>query len=447
MRIAVVGAGPTGLFAAIALARRGHAVTVVDRDTGPRPDGSWERAGVMQFHHPHAFRGPIVDALAAEMPEVVDALLAAGAEPVRLTPGAIAGLRCRRMVFERVLRTAAVAEPGVTLLRGHAEGVLAERGRAVGVRVDGQPLGADLVLDASGRSGRVGRGLRAPAEGGDCGQAYVSRQYRLRAGAEFGTLTMPIAAVAYHVGYAVIAFPHDDGVFSTVVMRSGDDRALTGLRETAAYDAVAAAVPLLAEWTDPERSTPLTGVLPGGRLHNTWCGQLDDRGEVPLPGLVFVGDTMCTTNPSAGRGITTSLLQVRRLLGLLAEHPGDPESATRALDAWGTAHVKPWFDDHVACDAGLAARWAGSDVDLGRPLPSDLVAAAAAVDPSMMAVVGPYLAMQALPGTLAAVEPRAREVYATGWRPPVPDGPTREELVDLVTRAAGGPVRGARVTA
>ncbi|MBW0117617.1 NAD(P)/FAD-dependent oxidoreductase [Pseudonocardia abyssalis] len=437
MRIAVVGAGPTGLFAAIALARRGHAVTVVDRDPGPHPDGSWPRVGVMQFHHPHAFRGPVVDALSAEMPEVVDALLAAGAEPVQVTPDTVAGLRCRRMVFERVLRAAAVAEPGVQLLRGHAEEVLAERGRAAGLRVDGRPLGADLVLDASGRSGRIGRGLRAPAEGGDCGQAYVSRQYRLRPGAEFGPLTMPIAGIAYYPGYAAIAFPHDNGVFSTVVIRSGDDRALTGLRGTAAFDAVAAAVPLLAAWTDPARSTPLTGVLPGGRLHNTWCGQLDDRGEVPLPGLVFVGDTVCTTNPSAGRGITTSLLQVRRLLALLAEHPGDPESLTRALDAWNTAHVRPWFDDHVACDAGLAARWAGADVDLDAPLPSDLIGAAAAVDPSMMAVVGPYLAMQSLPAALAEVEPRAREVYATGWQPPVPDGPTRDELVELVTRAAG----------
>jgi len=449
MRIAVVGAGPTGLFSAIALARRGHAVTVVDRDPGPQPDGSWERAGVMQFHHPHAFRGQVVEALSAEMPDVLDALIAAGAEPAQP-----AGLRCRRMVFERVLHAAARAEPGVTMLCGHAERVLVDRGRVTGLRisgrgrsgpgsagpgVDGQPLYADLVLDASGRAGRFARGLRAPAQGGDCGQAYVSRQYRLRPGAEFGPLTMPIAAVAFYPGYGVIAFPHDSGVFSVVVTRSGDDRALTGLRETAAFDAVAAAVPLLATWTDPERSTPFTGVLPGGRLYNTWCGQLDDAGDVPLPGLVFVGDAVCTTNPSAGRGITTSLLQVRRLLELLAEHPGDPESATRALDAWSTAELKPWFDDHVTCDAGLAARWAGADVDLDRPLPSDLLGAAATVDPSLMPVVGPYLAMQALPATLDEVQPRAREIYATGWRPPVPDGPTRDELVDLVTRAIGEP--------
>jgi hypothetical protein len=54
----------------------------------------------------------------------------------------------------------------------------------------------------------------------------------------------------------------------------------------------------------------------------------------------------------------------------------------------------------------------------------------------MRAVVGPYMAMRALPATLAAVEPRAREIYASGWRPPIPDGPTRDELAELVTAAA-----------
>ena len=70
MRVVVVGAGPTGLFTAMALARRGHGVTVVDRDPGPQPDGSWSRRGVMQFHHPHAFRAQVVEALQAELPEV-----------------------------------------------------------------------------------------------------------------------------------------------------------------------------------------------------------------------------------------------------------------------------------------------------------------------------------------------------------------------------------------
>src|SRR5919112_2199367 len=174
MHVAIVGAGPTGLFGAIALARRGHRVTVVDRDRGPAPDGTWERRGVMQFHHPHAVRQQIMDALDAEMPEVRQALLAAGAQWATMPEGGdqagrFVGLQCRRSTFERILRAAAAAEPGVTLLPGHVDGVLSARGRAMGLRVDGQDLAADLVLNASGRSGRIGDDLRAPEEGADCG--------------------------------------------------------------------------------------------------------------------------------------------------------------------------------------------------------------------------------------------------------------------------------------
>ena len=81
MRTIVVGAGPTGLFTAIALARRGREVVVVDRDPGPPGglDAVWQRKGVMQFHHAHTFRGQVVEALRAEMPDVLDDLVNAGA--------------------------------------------------------------------------------------------------------------------------------------------------------------------------------------------------------------------------------------------------------------------------------------------------------------------------------------------------------------------------------
>ena len=75
----IVGAGPTGLFTAIALARRGRDVTVIDRDPGPPPHGMWQRKGVMQFHHAHTFRGPVVEVLQAEMSDVLGDLVTAGA--------------------------------------------------------------------------------------------------------------------------------------------------------------------------------------------------------------------------------------------------------------------------------------------------------------------------------------------------------------------------------
>jgi hypothetical protein len=44
--------------------------------------------------------------------------------------------------------------------------------------------------------------------------------------------------------------------------------------------------------------------------------------------------------------------------------------------------------------------------------------------------------MRALPSSLRAIEPRAREIYASGWRLPVPEGPDRAELIDLVRGVA-----------
>jgi 2-polyprenyl-6-methoxyphenol hydroxylase-like FAD-dependent oxidoreductase len=340
------------------------------------------------------------------------------------------------MVVEQELRRVAERRPGVALVRGRADAVLAERGRATGVRVGGQRVDGELVVVATGRSGRLADDLRAPGQAADCGVAYVSRQYRLRPGAAPGPMTMPIGAVATHDGYTVIAFPHDAGTFSTLIARPPTEHRLRGLRHEAAWDAAVRAIPLLAAWTDPERAVPLTAVLPGGRLRNTYRGQLDDAGRLPLPGLVAVGDTVCTTNPVAGRGVATSLMQVERLVALVEEHGDDHAATALALDAWCETAIRPWFADHVATDAAQSERWAGRDVDPTRPPTSDLVASAIAADPSLLTVVGPYLIMAALPDSLAAVHPRVQEIYASGWRPPPAEGPTRDELAEVVGSAS-----------
>jgi len=393
----------------------------------------------MQFHHPHGFRQQVVEALLAEMPEVWDDLITAGAAPTTLPdqPERVVGLRCRRLIFERVLRSAAEAQPGVTLRTGHVDDVRSERGCAVGVRVDGHQVDADLVVDASGRAGRHARPFRGPAEGGECGIAYVSRQYQLLPGAQYGPMNAPIGMVTIYPGYQAIVFTHDNRTFSTLIARASTDRQMAALRFQEVFEAASQAIPSLAAWTEPNRSRPITAVLPGGRLYNTYQGQLNDAGQVALNGLIFVGDAVCTTNPSVGRGVATSLMQAQRLIRLLDDYQRDFTSCSLEFDHWCTENIKPWFSDHVYWDAELIRRWSGHDVDLTRPLPPDLIMAATEVDPEMLKVVGPYMAMVALPASLAAVEPRAREIYASGWRPPVPEGPTRDELAALVLSHSG----------
>ena len=81
------------------------------------------------------------------------------------------------------------------------------------------------------------------------------------------------------------------------------------------------------------------------------------------------------------------------------------------------------------------ARWAGADLDLSRPLPSDLVLAAAQQDPVIGAGLGPYASMTAGPASLDPLQDAARRVYENGWRPAYAEGPDRDELARIVSSA------------
>ena len=173
-------------------------------------------------------------------------------------------------------------------------------------------------------------------------------------------------------------------------------------------------------------------MLPGGALLNVYRSQCDKDGALVLPGLFFVGDSVATTTPVFGRGITTTLWQCEALLSLLDHDTDDLAGTGQAFDAWSTDTMRPWVEDHIHMDSAHVDRWNGRDVDLDTPLPSDLILAAAAVRPEIMQHAGGYLAMAALPASLRAAEPTAREVYAGGWRPPYAPGPSRDELAEIV---------------
>lgn len=435
MRTLIVGSGPTGLLLGAALARRGHEVVSVDRDPGPI-GGVWARRGVMQFEHAHGFRPQVSMVLQAEWPEAFDSWLSLGAEPVEV-PNPVGSRQVlvvlsRRSTFERALRHAAVKQPGLALRTGHVDRLVLDRGKVLGARVDGSLVEADLVVDASGRAGRLGRSTGSDGSAdldGDCGLAYVDRTYRLRAGAEPGPMVSPLGYFADFDGYQCLVFLHESGHFSVVLVRPTQDAALKTLRFETAFEAACQAIPALAEWTDPDRAHATSPVLVGGALRNVY------RRQAGTPGLVAVGDSVATTTPTRGRGITMAFMQVTALLTLL-DQGADPCDVAEPFGTWCQRNIEPWVADHIAIDGGMVRRWQGEDLDLSIPLTSDLIAAAVEADPRIGQHAAGYFAMTALPETLRPAEPLAQAVYQNGWRPPYSPGPTRDELVDIIRTPA-----------
>jgi 2-polyprenyl-6-methoxyphenol hydroxylase-like FAD-dependent oxidoreductase len=433
MRTVVAGGGPVGIFTAIALARRGHDVVVVDRDPGPPLSGEWQRAGVMQFEHAHGWRPQVVKALRTEMPDVLDALLDAGAglETMPGMPG-IEALACRRPVLERVLRRCASEQSGLQWRTGHVDRIVVDGGRAVGVMVGGEHLPAEVVVVATGRNSHLGDELRGPVEGGACGFSYVTRVYRARPGR---SAYQGFPSFQTGPGYVSVVIGCDAGTHTVVIAYPTRDSTFQAVRTVEGFDIVAQLVPNLAQWTGPGAFEPLTGVLVGGNLTNTYRLQGPALGLPPATGLFFVGDTVMTTNPAAGRNLALLIPHVQHFLTSLDDPGQDVDDASLALDAWAEQHLRPWYLDHVRWDRSLLSRFEGHDIDVTERIPSDVICAAAAVDESLRPCVGMYLGMASGPDILDAVEPQVRDLLAKGWRPQTP-GPASAEIAQALHGSA-----------
>src|SRR5262245_2660355 len=170
MHIVVVGAGMAGLGTALACARDGHQVTILERDATPMPPSpdaafAWQRRGAPQVRHSHAFLARLRNLLRDRAPDVLEELLTAGATELPFTAelpptltdrsprdgdGDLVALACRRTTFEWVLRRAAMAQDGVELRDGvgvDVDGLQARPG--VPPHVTGVAgIDCDLVVDA-----------------------------------------------------------------------------------------------------------------------------------------------------------------------------------------------------------------------------------------------------------------------------------------------------------
>lgn len=381
MTIIVIGGSAAGRIAALLLARAGHVVVVIERDhLEPAPDvetaaATAFRASAPQIVQPHVLLATFRTLVRERLPDVYAALLAAGvveADVVSQLPGGVTDraaqpgdhelglLLTRRATLDLVLGRAVATEPGVEVRYGvQVTGLLADAGdppRARGVATDHGDLTGDLVVDAAGRRTGIDRWLTAiggrpsQVEQAECGVAYYSRQYRLRDDTPPAPANLRV--VAGLTEFTVGIWPADNGSAQIALAPLATDRRFTPARHPDVFTAVLRTVPFFAAWLDV--LDPITDVTVMGGLHNTLRRLVVD-GRPVVTGLLAVGDAVCTTNPTFGRGLSMVLRGAINLVDVLAAHPHDPYEQVLAMDRAVAEHVAPWFADQAASDQARLA--------------------------------------------------------------------------------------------
>jgi 2-polyprenyl-6-methoxyphenol hydroxylase-like FAD-dependent oxidoreductase len=375
-RVVVVGGGMAGLGSALALARDGHAVTILERDDTPMPANPddafehWERRGAPQVRHSHAFLARLRSLLRARAPDVYSSLLDAGATELRFTDhlpdtltdheprdgdDELVAIACRRTTFEWVLRRAVLAEPGVELRHGvAAEGLAAEAvadgsgvPRVVGVRTGLGLSEADLVVDARGPRSSSDEWLTAvgaapvPEALVESGIVYFSRFYRLADGVELPETAGPVAADLGYVKLAV--FVGDNRTFSITFAVDADDDALRRrLTDVDAFEQAARVMPMTVAWREHGLATPITDVHVMAGLRNRYRPLVVDDAPLVL-GFVAAGDASVCTNPLYGRGCSLALVHGFGLADAWRAHPDDLTAFAREFADFTERELVPWF--------------------------------------------------------------------------------------------------------
>ena len=381
-RIVVVGGGLIGLATAMMLAEDGCDVTVLERDDCAVPGSpdeawrDWDRRGIAQFrqaHFLHAGGRHIVD---SRLPEVSEALRGAGAttfDSLALLPGFIEDrapregderfvtLTARRPVLEYAFATCAERRAdirrGVTvaeLVTGQpaAQGVP----HVTGVRTsDGEHIACDLVIDAMGRRSELPRwlaalGARPPAEKAeDSGFTYYTRYFRSPSGERPAFIT---GLLTHYDSFSLLTLPGDAETWSVTIYISSRDRALKELRHPDNWAALVAACPLHAHLAQGEAISeilPMSGVVDRQR-------RMVVDGAPVATGILPVGDALCCTNPSLGRGMAMGLMHAVGTTEVIGEHLGDPLALAAEHDRMSQARVIPWYRQTVQLDRARKAQ-------------------------------------------------------------------------------------------
>ncbi len=458
--IVVAGGGICGTAAAIMLARDGHDVTLLERDPDPVPDSpeaawAWNRRSVGQFRMPHIMLARGHGVMRAELPDVVERLVAAGglvfdqAEglPIDLDDERFTTVTGRRTTIEWALATAAADEPGVDVRRGVAVAGLLTGSAATdgvphvaGLRLaGGEEIAADLVVDATGRRSPTTDwiteiGGRAPEEEAeDFGFTYTGRFFR---SADGSVPELPGAVLTPAGSISLLCIPADNGTWSTTVYSASSDAPLRRLRDAATFERVVRECAGFDAWLDGEPISDMVSM--SGIVDRTRHFVVD--GAPVVTGMVSIADAHACTNPSIGRGMSLGLLQTVVMRDTVRTHLDDPLALALAFDEATRTEVDPWHDSTRAIDRGrIAEIRAAIDGREPEPDPTRGVAAAlftaATVDEQAARWAMEILGCWTLPAEVFSREGAIKHVLgvAKDVPPPPQVGPDRERLLELVS--------------
>lgn len=336
--VVVIGASMAGLLAAAAAATAGAEVIVVERRN--RPDG--DAAIVPHGRFPHNLLAGGVRALETLLPGLIVELEAAGAQLAgpgtgfawcngrRLNrPGPPQVPLTRRSTIEAVVRRRVETDSRISILYGsRAHGLSSDRSRVAGVKLEERMLRADLVVAATGRAGRLDRwitaaGFVAPTtESQRIDVTYVAAFIADtgRGPSHHNWILIQNSPPRWpRIGLAIKVDPATWGVVVGGYHRdrpTGDIEGMTRFASSLPHDGVQR----LLESADPSEPVHTHHIPSSDRRRITR--------RSTIPGLVVMGDALCSFNPVFGQGLSVAALQAVALGRRIAEGRVDDRAAT-----------------------------------------------------------------------------------------------------------------------